>query len=169
MSFRHGIFYNELATSIVPTLTVATPTVVVGTAPLHLATNPAPVNTPVLCSTYADYVAQFGWSGDVETYSCEEAAYVHFQLYSIKPLVVINVLDPATHFKAGSKTVSGASNPLRFKNSKVLLDSLTVKSGETDFVKDTDYTAAFDDTTLVITVKSLNKLVNDSVTLSYNL
>ena len=169
MAFRHGIYVNEVPTSIVPTLTVATPTVVVGCAPLHLATNPAPVNTPVLCSTYADYVAQFGWSGDTEAFTCEEAAMVHFQLYNVRPIVVVNVLDPATHFKAGTKTVSGASNPLRFKNSKVWLDSLTVKSGETDFVKDVDYTAAFDDTTLVITVKSVNKLVNDSVTLSYNL
>lgn len=167
MAFKHGIFYNELATSIVPTLTVSTPTVVVGTCPLHLASDPAPVNTPVLCTTYSDYVRQFGWSGDVETFTCEEAAQVHFQLYNIKPLVVINVLDPATHCKAGTKTVTGLSNAVKV-NCAAILSTLTVKSGETTLVKDTDYTAAYEDGVLVLTVKNRNKLTGDSATLSYN-
>lgn len=169
MAFKHGVFINEVATSIVPTLTVASPTVVIGCAPLHLATNPAPVNTPVLCTTYSDYVEQFGHSDDFGNFTICEAAYVHFALYNVRPVIFVNVLDPARHFKEGSKTVSGASNPLRFKGSKVWLESLTVKSGETDFVKNRDYTAVFEDTTLIITVLSKNKLVNDSVTLSYNL
>lgn len=169
---KHGVFYNELATSIVPTLTVATPTVVVGTAPINMLANPAPVNTPILCSTYAEYVENFGWSGDNTLYSAQEAAYVHFQLYSVKPLIVVNVLDPANsdHVVSGkTKTLTGASKPIRIEDSKIILSSISLKSGETALTKKTDYTAAFDGSDLVITVKSVNKLVNDSVTLTYDI
>ena len=172
MSFRHGIFYNELATSIVPTLTVATPTMVVGTAPINMLTNPAQVNTPILCSTYAEYVENFGWSGDDTLYTAQEAAKVHFQLYSVKPLIVVNVLDPANsdHVVSGkTKTLTGASKPLRIEDSKIILSSLSLKSGETALTKKTDYTAKFEGSDLVITVKSVNKLTNDSVTLTYDI
>lgn len=167
MAFKHGIFYNEVPTSIVPTLTAATPTVVVGTAPLHLATNPAPVNTPVLCTTYSDYVAAFGHSDDFDNFTICEAAYVHFGLYNIKPVIFINVLDPATHFKTGTKTVTGLSNAVKV-NCKAILSTLTVKSGETTLTKNTDYTAAYEDGQLVLTIKNKNKITGDSATLSYN-
>ena len=165
--FKHGIFYNEVPTSVIPTLTVATPTVVIGTAPIHLATDPAPVNTPILCSTYAEYCAQFGWSGDIETFTCEEAAYVHFALYNVRPLIVINVLDPTTHIKSGTKTVTGLSNAVKI-DCAAILSTLTVKSGETNLVKGTDYTAAYEDGKLVLTIKNKSKLTGDSATLTYS-
>ena len=166
MAFKHGVFYNELATSIIPTLTVARPTVVVGTAPLHLASNPAPVNTPILCSTYSDYVEQFGYSGDF-TFTTDEAAYVHFALYNVKPLIVINVLDPATHIKAATKQLSGVTTSAKVQ-CRALLSSLTAKSGETNLTKGTDYTVKYEDGELVFTVKNKNKITGGAVTLSYN-
>ena len=105
--FKHGIFYNEVPTSVIPTLTVATPTVVIGVAPIHLATDPAPANTPVLCNTYAEYVERFGWSGDIETFTCEEAAYVHFALYNVRPLIVINVKDGDGFKQRGKNRLQG--------------------------------------------------------------
>lgn len=167
MAFKHGIFYNELPTSIIPTLTVATPTVVVGVAPLHLASNPAPVGEPILCTTYSDYVEQFGHSDDFDSFTICEAAYVHFGLYNIRPVIFINVLDPARHFKTGTKTVSGLSNAVKVECAAIL-STLTVKSGETTLVKDTDYTAKYEDGALVLTIKNKNKLTGDSATLTYN-
>ena len=167
---KHGIFYNELATSIVPTLTVATPTVCIGTAPIHLATDPAPVNTPILCNTYAEYVAQFGHSNEFSRYTICEAAAVHFALYNVRPVIFINVLDPAKHTESKSKTVTGLSNTVKV-DCNAILSTLTVTSGEATLKKGTDYTAAYDDDgylEFTVTSSGRDKLTGDSATLSYN-
>ena len=167
MAFEHGIKYSEVATTLVPLREVDAPTVVVGTCAIHLASDPAPVNEPVLCNSFSEYVKRFGYAGDFGKYTCEEAAYTHFILYNIKPLIIINVLDPATHIKTGTKTVSGVSNTVKV-NVAAVLSTLTVKSGETNLVKGTDYTAAYDDGKLVLTIKNKNKLTGDSATLTYS-
>ena len=167
--FKHGIFYNEVPTSVIPTLTVATPTVVIGTAPIHLATDPAPVNTPILCSTYAEYVEKFGHSDDFANYTICEAAYVHFALYNVKPLIIINVLDPAVHIQRNqTRTITGLSNAVSV-NIAAVLSSVTAASGSTSLVKNTDYTVKYEGGQLVFTLKSAgrSKVTNDSVTLTY--
>ena len=170
MAFKHGIFYNEKATSIIPTLTAAAPTVCIGVAPIHLATDPAPVNTPVLCNTYAEYVAAFGHSDEFSRYTICEAAYVHFALYNVRPVIFINVLDPAKHTESKSKTVTGLSNTVKV-DCNAILTTLTVTSGEATLRKGTDYTAAYDDEgylEFTVTSSGRDKLTGDSATLSYN-
>ena len=55
MAYKHGIYGQEIATSLVPmTETDAGLIVAFGTAPAHLATAPVAANTPVLCYTYAE-------------------------------------------------------------------------------------------------------------------
>lgn len=165
---EHGISYSEKPTTIVSMLDVESPTVVVGTAPLHLAASPAQVNEPILCKSFAEYQAQFGYSGDFDNFTCDEAAYTHFALYGVKPLIVINVLDTSEHVKANqTKTVSGLSNAVKVK-CKALLSTLTVKSGETTLTKKTDYTAEYDDGELVLTIKNKNKITGDTATLTYS-
>lgn len=165
--FKHGIAYSEKPTSLVSMLEVAAPTVVIGTCPIHLATNPAPVNEPVLCNSFAEYVEQFGYSGDFDSFTCDEAAYCHFGLYNVKPLIVINVLDPSTHTKSGTKTLSITGTTAKATGVKAILSTLTAKSGETTLTKNTDYTVAYDDGTLVFTVKKASKISGNSVTLTY--
>ena len=62
MAYKHGVYTSEVPTSIVPAVnsTAGLP-VVFGTAPIHLASNRAEVNKPILCYTYAEAVAAMGY------------------------------------------------------------------------------------------------------------
>lgn len=99
-TYRHGIYVSEVPTSLTPMISVATPTVAIGTAPIDTvedATKAAAPNTPVLCHTLKEFTEQFGWSDDFEKYTLCEVAYVHFQLFNVAPVVFVNVYNPATH------------------------------------------------------------------------
>ncbi len=55
MAYKHGVYVSEMPTSIIPPVnTSAGLPVVFGTAPIHLASDPADANKPVLCYTYAE-------------------------------------------------------------------------------------------------------------------
>ena len=57
--YRHGVYIQERPTSVFPPvrITVSMP-VVFGTAPVHkqAAGRPVPVNEPVLCYSYQEFV-----------------------------------------------------------------------------------------------------------------
>lgn len=168
MAFKHGISYSEKATSIVSMLAVESPTVVIGTCALHLATDPAPVNEPVLCNSMAEYVEHFGYSGDFANFTCDEAAYCHFALYNVKPLVVVNVLDSSTHTKSGTKTITLSGNTAKVTGVNALLTTLTAKAGDTTLTKTKDYAVRYDGSTLIFTATSTGKAkITSNVTLTY--
>ena len=53
MTYKHGVYGSEVPTSLVPMTNVSAGLpVVFGTAPVHLATDAAKANVPVLCYTY---------------------------------------------------------------------------------------------------------------------
>ena len=155
MAYRHGVYCSEVPTSIIPPVnTAAGLPVIFGTAPVHLAADRAPANKPVLCYTYAEAVEAMGYSGDWDSYTLCEAVYSQFALYNRAPIVLVNVLDPATHKTA----VSGSEVTVTSKVAKVaepvLLDTLKVKkvAAGQPLVEGTDYTAAYnDEEELVIT------------------
>ena len=61
MPYKHGAYKEEKPTSLVPmTETDGGLIVAIGTAPVHLAKDPAGANKPVLCSTYTEAVEAFG-------------------------------------------------------------------------------------------------------------
>ena len=93
MAYKHGIYGSEVATSLVPMTEVnAGLPVVFGTAPLHLAKNPAKANTPVLCYKYAEAVEQLGYSTNWEGFTLCEFMKSQFmewhQLYLLMFLMV---------------------------------------------------------------------------------
>ena len=98
MAYKHGVYTSEVPTSIVPAVnsTAGLP-VVFGTAPIHLASNRAEVNKPILCYTYAEAVAAMGYSEDWEKYTLCETIYSQYSLYAVSPTVFVNVLDPKKH------------------------------------------------------------------------
>lgn len=106
--YRHGVYSSEVPTSIVPPVpSYAGLPVVFGTAPIHMAKNPAKVNTPVLCFTYQEAVEALGYSDDWKNYTLCEFIYSQFALFGVAPVVLINVLDPAVHKESvASKTVA---------------------------------------------------------------
>lgn len=65
MAYKHGVYVSEVPTSVVPmTETDAGLPVVFGTAPIHLAADPAAVNRPQICYSYDEAVKAFGYSSD---------------------------------------------------------------------------------------------------------
>ena len=155
MAYKHGVYTSEKATSLVPmTQTDSGLIVCFGTAPVHLATAPVAANTPVLCYTYEEAVATFGYSKDWGKYTLCEMMKIHFALFNMAPIVFVNVLDKDNHKIAESNKTVAISEGVCTVTDPVLLDTLVVKitsEGEA-LVKDTDYTAAYnDDEELVIT------------------
>ena len=173
MAYKHGVYCSEIPTSVIPPVnTTAGLPVVFGTAPIHLVTDPAPVNRPVICYTYAEAVKYFGYSADWDKYTLCEVMYSQFMLYNRAPVVFVNVLDPATHKQAVSETEVTVTEKVAKVNAAVLIATLKVAatSGGEALVKDTDYTAAYnDDEELVITCLSGGALAAaSSVFISYD-
>ncbi|MDQ0114358.1 phage tail sheath family protein [Paenibacillus harenae] len=150
MAYAHGVTVNEQTRSVLaPTQLASAIPVVIGTAPINLSKSAVlPVNVPILANTFAEAVAALGYSEDFASYSLCEVMDSHFRHFGLAPVVFINVLDPAEH----KTTVVPASVPitagvLKLTVNGVLLGTVVVKSsdGTTTYVKDTDYTAAFDE------------------------
>lgn len=131
MTYRHGVYISEVPTSLRPMRHVeARMPVVIGTAPVQTITDTAkrPVNRPVLCHTYAEFVAAFGWDED-PAYTLCEAAHIFFRLYAVAPVVFINVFDPVKHTGgvsavAAADIVGGIDAPTGAKTGLELVDSV---------------------------------------------
>ena len=150
MAYKHGIYGQEIATSLVPmTETDAGLIVAFGTAPLHLATAPAEANTPTLCYTYAEAVAAMGYSDDFEKYTLCEVMKAHFSLFNMAPVVLVNVLDIGKHKKTVAKYEVAVKDKAATISAPVLMETLKVYPNVNELadalVQDTDYTAAHDD------------------------
>lgn len=146
MSYKHGVYVSEQATSIVPPtrISAALP-VVVGTAPVHLAADSGwPVNVPKLFYTYQEAIAAMGYSADWASWTICEFLRAFFGLFGVGPVVVINVFDPVTHktdITDESKTF--ADDIITLENPGLVADPVVTSSDElTTYVKGTDYTVA---------------------------
>lgn len=176
MGFFHGVKASEVPTSIIaPVQTTAGLPVVFGTAPVHLTDNPAAyVNKPVICYSWAEAVAALGYSADWDVYTLCEAMYSEFKLYAVKPIIFVNVLNPATHKTAVSSVSKDlATDKTVSLNDPVILSTLKVKASSeasADAVLNTDYTAAYDDDgKLIITVLPDGALAeNTSIVVTYD-
>ena len=176
MAFFHGVKASEVPTSVIaPVATTAGLPVVFGTAPVHLTDDPkAYVNKPVICYSWGEAVAALGYSDDWDKYTLCEAMYSQFQLYAVKPIIFVNVLNPAVH-KASVVNVEKqlAADKTATLTEPVLLNTLKVKAtaeAASEAVLNTDYTAAYDeDGKLVITVLPDGDLAsNTSIVLNYD-
>lgn len=156
MAFKHGVYVSEKPTAVTPPVqTTAGLPVVFGTAPIHLATDPAKANRPILCYTYAEAVQQLGYSDDWSKYTLCEVMYSQFALYGYAPVVFVNVLDPAKHKKTTNKKSATVSQSRVVLDAPVLLSTLKVYKTEAAqaAVPGTDYEAAYnDDNQLVISI-----------------
>lgn len=155
MAYMHGVYTREVPTSIIPAVNSAAGLpVIFGTAPVHLATDRADVNKPVLCYSYAEAVQQFGYSKDWKNYTLCEAIYSQFALYNIAPVVLVNVLDPATHKTSVSDDEVTLTDKVAVVAAPVLVETLKVKkaSAGQPLKEGVDYEQAHDDDgNLVIT------------------
>ena len=156
MAYLHGVRVQENPTSLpAPVTSEAGVPIVIGTAPVNLAANPAKaVNVPILCKTYAEAVAALGYSEDYEKYTLCQAMDAFFKSFAVGPVVFINVLDPATHKTAITAETLPVNDGIATSDTLgIIMSSVIVKNGEDALVIDEDYTLAFDeDGKLVITV-----------------
>lgn len=150
MAYFHGVRASEVPTSIVPPVnTTAGLPVVWGTAPVHLTEVPeAYVNKPVICYEYAEAVKYLGYSEDWDSFTLSEVMFSEFQLYGVKPIIFINVLDPKKHKESVADSEGRAAmDGVLTVNEPVLLSTLQVSgtAGGDAAILDVDYTAAYDD------------------------
>lgn len=134
-TYKHGITASEMATSLVPARSVSTNLpVVFGTAPVHtLAEGKTKyINELRLYYTYAEFVAEMGWSDDFEKYTLCEFVKAYTSLYQASPFVVCNVFDPATH-KTGE-----SPDPAKVTTADIIggVDAETLKSTGLELVKE---------------------------------
>jgi phage tail sheath protein FI len=156
MSFYHGVSVSEQATSVSTPLVAASGIpFVVGTAPVQSVDGK--VNVPVLANSYAEAVSALGYSDDWSKYTLCEMIYSHFQLYGMSPIILLNVLDPATmkdSVVAADKTVTAKQIKLPLET---IASTVVVKAAGgagTAYVKDTDYALFYQGENLIIEVLS---------------
>lgn len=155
MAYMHGVRVLENPTSIpTPVVLEGDVPVIFGTAPVNLAADPNnATNQLFLCKTFAEAKAAVGYSNDYDKYTLCQAMDAFFKAYGVGPIVLCNVLDPATHKAEYTETLSVVDDQAVSKTEGVLLSDLKVTGDTTELVLNTDYTATFNDEGyLVITV-----------------
>lgn len=142
MPIKHGVFVNEQATS------VSTPIVadcgipfVIGTAPYWRGMNGIETGLPIICTSWDEFVENFGYSDDWKSYTLCEFAYSHFKLFEVQPVIFCTI--PADETEVSAKVVAvankkavlpiGTGKITSLKNSDVVLtedEYTTYYSGE---------------------------------------
>ena len=149
MPYKHGVYVSEVPTSLVaPVEATAGLPVVIGTAPVNLLDDPSKaVNKPILVNNFKEAVQAIGWSDDFASYTLCEAVSAAFQVIGVGPMVLINVLDPATHKAAVTEASYNVTDHAAKVNVKGMLhdSNFVVKKDSTTLTKGTDYTVGFDD------------------------
>ncbi len=160
MSYKHGVYTTEQASSVIPPASVSAGLpILFGTAPVNLAADgQGKVNEPVLCYTYQEAVSALGYSSDWSKYTLCEFMKSHFSLFNMGPVVLINVLDPAIHKQdVATEDVTMANGVGKLASLGIVKSTVAIKSSDdqTTYELDKDYTLAFDeDGYLIVTVKS---------------
>ena len=97
MAYKHGVYNTGQATSLtVPVQGSVGLQVIFGTAPIHLAKDPAAaVNTPKLVYSYKEAVEAVGYSDDFDTFTLCQSISACFQVFNVAPIILVNVLDPS--------------------------------------------------------------------------
>lgn len=162
MTIQHGVYVQEVPTSVRPPIeALAGLPVVFGCAPVVLGDR-SNVNKPVLATSFAEFVAKLGncAASLFGSYGLCEFARVYFGLYGVGPAVFINVLDPddADHMEQVARAALAWTSGEASKTVQVFgIDPETVvlDDGATPpvaYTVDEDYTLAHDtDGYLVIT------------------
>ena len=165
MAFRHGVYKQEVATSLIsPVRTESGLPVIVGTAPIHLAADEEAlqnVNKPQLIYNYNEAVNLFGFSRDWEKYTLCEFIYSQFALFGMSPCVLINVLDPAKHKQVVAPADVTITDGLANLGQDVILASGVTFEAGTEYTAGVDYSLAYnEDGDAIFSVITGGKLAN---------
>ena len=172
MAYKHGVYNTEQATSLtVPIQGNAGLQVIFGTAPIHLAKDPAAaVNTPKLVYSYKEAVEAVGYSDDFENFTLCQSMDACFRVFNVAPIILVNVLDPnkASHTTENAEEDCAVSDgSVAYGKQFVLLDTIVVKNADATLVAGSDYEAAHEDNgSVAITLLSTAAKEASSLTVS---
>ena len=158
MAYKHGVYVSEQATALLPTVEVAAGIpFIVGTAPVGMA-DESNVNKPVLCYSYAEAVAAFGYvppaldaaSGlEKFEYSISEFIKSQFSLFGVAPVIIVNVLDPKTHKKSAATqnvTLDSITGSATVAESGIIASTVTLTPSEGEpYTRGEDFELTYDD------------------------
>jgi uncharacterized protein len=174
----HGVQISEQPTGVKPAVRISAGLpVYFGTAPIN-SVDLTNVNKAKVAYTLAEFQAAFGaLSDDFASWTLHEAAKAHFSVYSVAPIVCVNVLDPENAAHVASETgeshqlvdgevqlqaYGGPDEPLL----GIIKSTVVVKNhnGSVTYVLDTDYSLEFDDDGyLVVSVIDGGSMTEDQV------
>ena len=168
MAYMHGVRIQENPTSVpTPVSNESGVPVIFGTAPVNLAADPKnATNKLFLCKTFAEAKAAVGYSDDYKNYTLCQAMDAFFKAFGVGPIVICNVLDPATHKVEYNETVNVVSGQAVSTKTGVMLDDLVVKADTETLELNKDYTAEFNESGFVVVTVVKEGVA--SVTLSGN-
>jgi len=173
-TYLHGPYGDQQANGDKVAVDSQSAIVVIGTAPVqNIEGFAAKINTPILVNNMAEARANFGYSDDWASYTlCEAMSYI-LENRGVGPLVLINVLNPATHKAQDkvSKSLTPANGQVVITNAEdAVLDSVLVKSGQTTKVKGTDYSISYNYAKQTITLIELTEgaLGSSALTITYD-
>ncbi len=151
-----GIHVLEQATAVsIPVVADSGLPYVTGAAPIHTASKPGKVNTPILCTCWEEAVEKLGFSYDWESYPLCEFMYSHFQLFNCQPVIFCNVLDPAAMKEdVGTKEHDVSEHKVRLPLA-AMSGTVAVTAGGAKLTGDEDYTVYYDDRTDACVVELL--------------
>ena len=148
--FQHGSYSKEVPTSLRGMVSAKNPILVVGTAPINVGdiTN---VNRAQLVTSAEEAMKYFGGTGDL-SFTISEVLDACLNLYNVKPIVAINVLDPAKHKTEKTKAaIVVKENKVTLEESGIILSTLTVKiASQQDALPGERYNAYFNNSGKVI-------------------
>lgn len=154
MAYNHGVGVSESPTkAVVPLSGTSGLQVIFGTAPVFKTKAPE-ANKLVCAYSFEEAVEALGWSEDWQSYSLCQAMFASFKMFNISPVIFCNVLDVTK--AAHKESLTSADYPVTEKQAVVnvagvIVDSsLSVKNGETDLVKDTDFVVSYDDSDYMV-------------------
>lgn len=147
MGYNHRIATQEIDTQLtIPVQGTAGLQVAIGIAPINLAEDPEAVtNVPVIAYDFAEAERKLGYSDDFVQYTLCQVMDASFRIFSVAPVVFINVLDAKKHKKVYTKeNIAVINRKASIGDTGILIKTLKVK-GQNDSVlsADVDYIAGF--------------------------
>ena len=152
MAYKHGVRIQENPTSVpTPVSNEGGVPVIFGTAPVNLAADPKnATNKLFLCRSFAEAKAAVGYSDDYNSFTLCQAMDAFFKAFGIGPIILCNVLDPATHKVAYDETLDVVDGLATSTKKGVLLADLVVKNETNELERDKDYTVTFNENGFVV-------------------
>ena len=160
MAYNHGVYNQEQETSLTtPRQGTAGLQVIFGTAPIHLAEDPAAaVNKPVVCYSFAECQKAMGYSDDFKDFTLCQSMDACFRVFNVAPIILVNVLDPGKESHTtqnAEESCDVEAGAVAYNKQFVLLDTIVVKNNDATLVAGSDYVATHaEDGTVLITILS---------------